>query len=110
MEEWKQITDFPNYEVSNTGKVRNKRGLILKPQSNTKNKYLQVLLWKDSKAKCCYMHRLVAEAFVKREKDTDIYVWFKDEDVQNNNFENLYWKNAKRNPNHAKEDGKKYFG
>lgn len=110
MEEWKQITDFPNYEVSNTGKVRNKRGLILKPQSNTKNKYLQVLLWKDSKAKCCYMHRLVAEAFVNREKDTDIYVWFKDENVQNNNFENLYWKNAKRNPNHAKEDGKKYFG
>lgn len=110
MEEWKQINDYPNYEVSNTGQVRNSKGKILKPQPNTKNNYLQVILWKNSKGKCCYVHRLVAEAFVKKEKDTDIYVWFKDENVQNNNADNLFWKDAKRNPNQAKEDGEKYFG
>ena len=82
MEEWKQITDFPKYEVSNNGQIRNSKGQILKAQANTKNNYFQVLLWKDSKAKCCYVHRLVAEAFVPKEKDTQIYVWFKDENVQ----------------------------
>lgn len=110
MEEWKQITDYPKYEVSNTGQVRNSKGQILKPQPNTKNNYFQVLLWKDSKAKCCYVHRLVAEAFVPKEKETQIYFWFKDENVQNNNADNLYWKDVKRNSNKAKEDGKKYFG
>ena len=63
-EQWKQIADFPKYEVSNTGLVRNSKGVILKPQANTKNNYFQILLWNNSKAKCCYIHRLVEEAFV----------------------------------------------
>lgn len=44
-EQWKQIADFPKYEVSNTGLVRNSKGVILKPQANTKNNYFQILLW-----------------------------------------------------------------
>ena len=110
-EEWKKIEEYPKYEVSNTGQVRNSKGVILRPQPNAKNSYFQVLLWKNSKAKCCYVHRLVAEAFVERENDDQIYVWFKDDNVQNNNADNLFWKNVKRNNNlKAKEDGKKYFG
>ena len=109
-EQWKQIADFPKYEVSNTGLVRNSKGVILKPQANTKNNYFQILLWNNSKAKCCYIHRLVAEAFVEKENENQIYVWFKDDNVQNNNADNLYWKNVKRNYHQAKEDGKKYFG
>lgn len=109
-EKWKQIEDFPKYEISNTGQVRNNRGMILRQQANTKNSYLQVVLWKNSKAKCCYIHRLVAEAFVEKANDDQIYVWFKDNNVQNNNADNLYWKNVKRHTNQAKEDGKKYFG
>ena len=68
-EQWKQIADFPKYEISNTGLVRNSKGVILKPQPNTKNNYFQVLLWNNSKAKCCYIHRLVAEAFVEKENE-----------------------------------------
>lgn len=109
-EQWKQIADFPKYEVSNKGLVRNSKGVILKPQANTKNNYFQILLWNNSKAKCCYIHRLVAEAFVEKENENQIYVWFKDDNVQNNNADNLYWKDVKRNYHQAKEDGKKYFG
>ena len=109
-EQWKQIADFPKYEVSNTGLLRNSKGVILKPQANTKNNYFQILLWNNSKAKCCYIHRLVAEAFVEKENENQIYVWFKDDNVQNNNADNLYWKDVKRNYHQAKEDGKKYFG
>ena len=109
-EQWKQIADFPKYEVSNTGLVRNSKGVILKPQANTKNNYFQILLWNNSKPKCCYIHRLVAEAFVEKENENQIYVWFKDDNVQNNNADNLYWKDVKRNYHQAKEDGKKYFG
>ena len=41
-EQWKQITDFPKYEISNTGLVRNSKGVILKPQANTNLMYIGV--------------------------------------------------------------------
>ena len=43
MADWKKISDFPSYEVSNEGEVRNcKTGLILKPQNT--NGYSHVTL------------------------------------------------------------------
>ena len=45
----KQITDFPNYEISNLGVVKNtKTGRILKPSIN-KSGYYCVVLTKDKK-------------------------------------------------------------
>ncbi len=42
MEEWKVYPEFPTYEVSNNGQVRNrKRGNILKPHED-KDGYLGV--------------------------------------------------------------------
>jgi hypothetical protein len=41
MELWKNIDDFPNYQISNYGRVKNIDGRILKP-SKDKNGYLMV--------------------------------------------------------------------
>ena len=36
-EKWKRVVDFPSYEISNFGRVRNATGKILKPQKNKGN-------------------------------------------------------------------------
>ena len=43
-EKWKRVADFPTYEISNLGRVRNSSGKILKPQVNPKNGYSQIML------------------------------------------------------------------
>lgn len=56
---WKQIEDFPEYEVSSEGCVR-RNNYILKPQLNSKG-YLRVSLYHNKKV---LVHRLVAKAFI----------------------------------------------
>lgn len=64
MEVWKQIEDYPNYFVSNTGKVRNvNKGRELK-QTLHHSGYLYVGLRKNQKTKLFFVHRLVAQAFI----------------------------------------------
>ena len=61
-EEWKNIQDYENYEVSNLGNVRNKKtGRILK--SYNKGGYAVVGLSK-TKGKIFQVHRLVCQAFI----------------------------------------------
>ena len=43
-EKWKRVVDFPSYEISNLGRVRNATGKILKPQKNKTNGYMQIML------------------------------------------------------------------
>lgn len=64
MEEWRTIKDYENYQVSNLGRVRNiKTGKILKP-ANLKG-YCRVELFKSGIGKWIFIHRLVAQAFLK---------------------------------------------
>lgn len=89
--EWKLIEDFPNYEVSNTGLVRNiKREKILSQQTlepNYMRTYQIVSLWKDNKNKKKKVHKLVWETFNECEcKQTINHI---DENKRNNNLNNL---------------------
>ena len=44
-EEWRSISGYPNYEMSNAGKVKNIRtSRLLKPRQNGKSGYLLVIL------------------------------------------------------------------
>ena len=62
---WRIIEDFPNYEVSSDGDVRNiKIGNILK-QTNNGNGYLYVYLYDNNNRKKFLVHRLVAIAFLE---------------------------------------------
>lgn len=61
---WSNITDFPQYSVSNKGEVvNNETNKILSPWKNSHG-YLQVSLYKNGKKYNKQIHRLVAEAFI----------------------------------------------
>lgn len=65
LEHWKQVPGFEGkYEVSNVGNVRGKTG-ILRRAISTRGYHI-VSLYKDGKAKTCFVHRLVGEAFIGR--------------------------------------------
>lgn len=92
MEEiWKTIEDFPNYEVSTFGNIKNKTtGKMFKLQKNYSG-YLKVsLLNNDRKTICCIVHRLVCKAFINNpeNKPTVNHI---DRNRSNNHIQNLEW-------------------
>ena len=113
IEVWKTIKDYPDYMVSNTGKVksldrylkqpksgfRKKEGRILSPMINKKG-YPYVHLSKDGKSVSKRIHRLVAEAFIPNPDNLPI-VNHKDEDKTNNHVSNLEWCTNKYNSNYG---------
>jgi predicted XRE-type DNA-binding protein len=62
--------------------------------------YMTVQLWRDNKNKCCYVHMLVARAYIKNplKKRT---VNHKDGDVENNRKSNLEWATHQEQQDHA---------
>jgi hypothetical protein len=62
MEKWEPIEEFPGYEVSDEGRVRNERtGRLLGIYDNGHG-VLQVVMRRDGKNHARAVHRLVAEA------------------------------------------------
>lgn len=99
MEEWRKIKDFENYQVSNLGRVKNKRGTIIKSFDNGHG-YLRISLCKDGKHYNRYVHRLVAEAFIDNPhclSDVNHINQQKDD----NCVENLEWVSHKDNCNYG---------
>ena len=84
--EWKQIEDYPNYFVSNTGLVRNKKGKILAPIRM--EDYLTYNLYLNNKSSKKLAHRLVALAFLSNPENKPC-VDHIDRDKHNNKIENL---------------------
>lgn len=97
---WKDIKDFPNYEVSNRGRVRNKSTkYVLRPGLGGVG-YLTVALYKDGKGITKNVHDLVARAFLGDRKD-GMTVNHIDGDKTNNNLKNLEFVSRKENNIHA---------
>ena len=97
-EEWKQINNYDNYEVSNLGNVRNsKTGRMLK--LTCRGGYLFTGLCKNSNTKTCPVHRLVALAFIDNPENKP-QVNHKDKNRSNNNVCNLEWSTASENNIH----------
>lgn len=63
-ESWVAVPDFPNYEVSNQGRVRNCHTMQLKNLRPTPRGYARVNLRRDGKIYSFFVHRLVARAFI----------------------------------------------
>ena len=93
-EKWKPIPEYDKYEISDMGRVRNRRGQILKPQKNNRSGHLQIMLWKDSKAKCFYLRRLVAQIFIPNPENLE-YVGSIDNKKDNCKVNNLFWTSEK---------------
>lgn len=93
MEEWKTYPEFPTYEVSSNGQVRNKkRGNILKSHED-KDGYLGVCLCYDDKKYHRRVNRLVAITFIPNPDNLEIADHI-DNDRKNNHVSNLRWTNS----------------
>jgi hypothetical protein len=95
-EEYRPIPNYPNYEVSNLGNVRQKlKNKILKG-SPDKAGYLRVSLCDDSIVKVTKIHRIVAEVFLEN-PDNKNQVDHINNDKNDNSVNNLRWCTSQEN-------------
>lgn len=100
---WKDIKDYPNYMVSNLGRVKSvnynktKKEKILK-EIKIRNGYLYVNLCKNGKVKKHQVHRLVAQAFMPN-PDNKPHIDHINTNRTDNRVENLRWCTNKENMN-----------
>lgn len=98
---WKPIPDFPRWEASNLGHIRNrKKGNILKPCLD-RDGYERVSLGNTDNLP---VHRLVSETFLERNKDRN-QVNHINVVKTDNSIYNLEWCTASENIRHAIEHG-----
>lgn len=105
-EKWKTIEEFPRYEVSNTGKIRNKEtGYILK-QIKHRGGYYSVSLYNEpSHAHTKQVHQIVANTWIPNPNNCSC-INHKDENPENNNADNLEWCNHLYNNNYGNHNYK----
>lgn len=110
MERWKTVDDYKNlYEVSSYGRIRSLDrfdrlgritwGKVLSPTNNG-NGYYSVMLCKPNSKRRCYVHRLVATAFVDN-PNSFLEINHKDMNPGNNRASNLEWCSRKYNVNYG---------
>lgn len=100
IEEWKDIEGYPDYMVSNLGRVKSLKfgkGKILKPQT-LNNGYLIIGLSQNGKRTPFLIHRLVAEAFIPN-LDNKHCIDHINTIRTDNRVENLRWCTQKENLN-----------
>lgn len=107
MEEiWKDIPNYEGlYQVSNLGRIKSlptkrRRWEKMLKQKLTKDGYCETTLFKNGKYKYIRTHRIVAMAFLKKDKIRN-EVNHKDGNKLNNNLENLEWVTSSENQKHA---------
>ena len=113
MEIWKNITRYPEYQVSNLGNIRSKdsvdvknrvrKGVILKPQQD-KFGYIRYRISVKNTKYTIRCHRIVAEEFIENPQNKE-QVNHKDGDKTNNNVTNLEWVTPSENIQHAVDTG-----
>lgn len=97
---WKPVKGFENnYEISNKGNIRNKKGLNMKTRTNNRGYHMLELVDDSLVVHTCLLHRLVANTFLE---DTGVnpdgtlmkgrhQVNHKDGNKDRNLSENLEW-------------------
>ena len=103
MEEWKVITEFPLYSVSNLGNVKHNKTQKLRKLSLDSSGYISLTLMKEND-KTSYpikVHRLVAQSFLDNPENKQT-VNHKNRIRHDNRLENLEWYTMNEQNKHKK--------
>lgn len=104
MEIWKDIIEYPGYQVSNLGQIKSfkqsKEGHILKPKLS--GGYLGVDFRKDGKTYYGLIHRIVLSTFSPVEGWETLTVNHIDGNPSNNKLENLEWMTQSENSRYSR--------
>ena len=101
---WKTIKDFPGYEISITGEIRNKRNGYVKKPSIGKRGYPVVSLQKDGKQYVRTIHILLARTYIPNPENKP-EVNHKNGNKEDFSLDNLEWTTSKENSIHAVTTG-----
>ena len=98
---WKTIEEFPIYEVSNLGRIKNSISKKIL-RATIKSGYHNISLTNNNSKKTLKVHRVVAIAFIPNpENKSDVN--HKDKDKLNNKLSNLEWMTRKENNSHKSQ-------
>lgn len=100
MEQWMQIKEFPKYQISNKGRIKNSKNKILKLRINKKGYSETRLYYGDGTSRNVQIHRIVAEHFIENPNNYTI-VNHIDGNKSNNDSCNLEWCTSSNNINHS---------
>lgn len=98
-EEWRQIPDFPEYAVSNHGRVARNGGDVLSSAPNAKG-YHVVSLRREGSTVSQYVHNLVARVFLGLRDGMTVN--HKDRNRANNHISNLEELASEDNSGHGR--------
>ncbi len=102
VEKWRRLIEYPMYEISTFGNIRNKETkYILKQYSKLGYKHINILN-KDNKKILLLVHRLVAQSFITNSENKPT-VNHKDHNPSNNNINNLEWATYKEQACHKRK-------
>jgi hypothetical protein len=104
-EEWMPVIGWPEYEVSNLGRVRRaSTGAVRKPCNIAGYQALRITA--RGKSATILVHREVARRFVKRPRKRGLQVNHKDCDRWNPRADNLEWVTPSQNIKHGYQFGR----
>lgn len=106
-EQWDFIDEFPDYMVSNYGRVYNIRQDDLLKIEPINGRYYFVILMQDGVRRMRDVHKLVAVAFVDGRFEGAV-INHKDGKKGNNYYGNLEWVTQQQNIRHAHDTGLMY--
>lgn len=98
--EFKVVKNFPMYEISKEGVIRNKITKKIKSQYVGSTGYYMCTLTKDKRSRPQRVHRLLAELFIPN-PDNELFVNHIDGNKLNNSISNLEWCSHSHNMKHA---------
>ena len=105
---WKIITGYPNYAISECGKVKSLRFDRILKSANSNNGYLYVNLLEDCTRKTTAIHKLVMEHFGPVKPSPNLIIDHIDGNKTNNQIQNLQWLSISSNTEkmHGKQEEK----
>ena len=102
--DWRDIPDFPNYQINRHGEIKNRHtGKIKRQQVDKRTGYLKVHLYDNGKDHYKAVHQVLGEVFLDKPRGLDIN--HDDGNKLNNDLSNLIPATRSENIQHAYDNG-----